>query len=123
VEGFIKKSIKLPAFTTETQRPRRKGFSVCRGDADRQKASVSNTLPWPKAQGFMENRYLPILHEDISLSVLRVSNEPLISSGEWVVKIVLNVNYFLLLVISVGELKVVYGYRPERSFYVWRIYF
>jgi hypothetical protein len=49
----------------------------------------------------MENRYLPILHENISLSVLRVSNEPLSSWGEWVVKIVLNVGYFLLLVITV----------------------
>jgi hypothetical protein len=35
----------------------------------------------------MENRYLPILHEDISLSVLRASNEPLDCWGEWVVKI------------------------------------
>jgi hypothetical protein len=46
----------------------------------------------------MENRYLPparqkplrrgegpILHENISLSVLRVSNESLSSWGEWVV--------------------------------------
>ena len=50
----------------------------------------------------MQNRYLPILHDNISLSVLRVSNEPLTSWGEWVVKIVLNVNYFLLLVIRGG---------------------
>jgi hypothetical protein len=58
----------------------------------------------------MENRYLPparqkplrrgegpILHENISLSVLpanrQVSNEPLSSWGEWAVKIVLNVYY------------------------------
>jgi len=34
----------------------------------------------------MENRYLPILHENIALSVLCVSNEPLASWGEWVVK-------------------------------------
>ena len=47
----------------------------------------------------MENRYLPparqkplrrgegpILHENILLSVLCVSNEPLASWGEWVVK-------------------------------------
>jgi hypothetical protein len=27
-------------------------------------------LPWPKAREFMENRYLPILHDNISLSVL-----------------------------------------------------
>ena len=45
----------------------------------------------------MENRYLPILHENISLSVLRVSNESLSSWDEWVVKMVFNVNYFLLL--------------------------
>ncbi len=38
----------------------------------------------------MENRHLPILHENGSLSVLRVSNEPLFSWGEWAVKIVLN---------------------------------
>jgi hypothetical protein len=63
----------------------------------------------------MENRYLPparqkplrrgegpILHDNISLSVLRVSNEPLTSWGEWVVKTVLNVDYFLLLVIRGG---------------------
>jgi hypothetical protein len=36
----------------------------------------------------MENRDLPILHESIPLSVLCVSNEPLSSSGEWVVNIV-----------------------------------
>jgi hypothetical protein len=48
----------------------------------------------------MENRYLPILHENISLSMLRVSNEPLSSWGEWVVKIVLNVNSFVLLAIT-----------------------
>jgi len=30
----------------------------------------------------MENRYLPILHENISLSLLRVSNEPPSSRGE-----------------------------------------
>jgi hypothetical protein len=48
----------------------------------------------------MENRYLPILHDNISLSVLRVSNEPLTSWGEWVVKIVLNVDYFLFSVIT-----------------------
>jgi len=40
----------------------------------------------------MENRYLPILHENISLSVLRVSNEPPSSWGEWAVKMVFNVN-------------------------------
>ena len=34
----------------------------------------------------MENRYLPILHENISLSMLCVSNEPLSFGGEWVVK-------------------------------------
>ena len=48
----------------------------------------------------MENRYLPILHEIISLSVLRVSNELLSCWGEWVVKMVFNVNYFVLLVIT-----------------------
>ena len=82
---------------------------------DKQKASVSNKLPWPTRREFMENRYLPparqkplrrgegpILHENISLSVLRVSNEPPSSWGEWAVKIVLNVNYFLLLVIRGG---------------------
>ena len=36
---------------------------------------------------FKENRYLPILLENTSLRVLRVSNEPLPSWGEWVVKI------------------------------------
>jgi hypothetical protein len=40
----------------------------------------------------MENQYLPILHENISLSVLRVSNEPLASRDEWVVKMLFNVN-------------------------------
>jgi len=49
----------------------------------------------------MENRYLPILHENIFLSVLRVSNESLFSWDEWVVKILLNPNYFLLLVMTV----------------------
>ena len=52
----------------------------------------------------MENRYLPILHENISLSVLpaywQVSNEPLSFRGEWAVKIALSVNYFLLLIIT-----------------------
>jgi len=57
----------------------------------------------------MENRYLPILHEDIFLSVLCVSNEPLSSWGEWVVRIVLYGDYFLLLVISFRELRVVYN--------------
>ena len=71
----------------------------------------------------MENRYLPILREDISLSVLCVSNEPLSSWGEWVVRIVLNANYFLLLVISVGELGLVYDLKPERSIHVSRVHF
>jgi hypothetical protein len=33
----------------------------------------------------MENRYLAILHENISLSVLRVSNESSFYEDEWVV--------------------------------------
>jgi len=48
----------------------------------------------------MENRYLPILHETISLSVLCVSNEPLFSWGEWAVKMILNFSYFRLLVMN-----------------------
>ena len=69
---------------------------------DRQKASVADKLLWPKAQEFMENRYRPILHENLFLCVLCVSNEPLASWGEWVVKTLLNVNYFLLLTIIVA---------------------
>ena len=55
----------------------------------------------------MENRYLPparqkplrrgegpILHENILLSVLCVSNEPLASWGEWVVNLVRDTNHF-----------------------------
>ena len=97
---LINQSRNLFAFTTEAQRPRRKDFFVCRGGTDRQKRSVSDKLPWPKAREFMENRYLAILHENISLSVLRVSNEPLSSWGEWVVKMAFNVNDFLPLVIT-----------------------
>ncbi len=55
--------MELSGFTTETQRSRREDFFICRGGADRQKPSVWNKSPWPKA------------HEDISLSLLRVSNE------------------------------------------------
>jgi hypothetical protein len=63
----------------------------------------------------MENRYLPparqkplrrgegpILHESISLIALRVSNEPFFSWSEWVVRMALNANYFLFLIISVA---------------------
>jgi hypothetical protein len=71
--------MELSGFTTETQRSRREDFFVCRGGGDRQKPSVWNKFPWPKAREFMENRYLAILHENISLSVLpayrQVSNE------------------------------------------------
>jgi len=41
----------------------------------------------------MENRYLPILHDINSLSVLCASNEPLSCWGEWAVKIAFNVSY------------------------------
>ncbi len=44
----------------------------------------------------MENRHLPILHKNILLSALRVSKESPSYWGEWVVKIVLIVNYLLL---------------------------
>jgi len=71
----IKQSIKLFAFTTEAQRSQRGDLFVCRGSARQTKASVSNKLPSLEAGSFMENRYLPILHENISLRVLRVSNE------------------------------------------------
>jgi len=84
----IKQSIKLFAFTTEAQRSQRGDLFVCRGGARQTKASVSNKLPSQEAGSFMENRYLPILHESIPLSVLSVSNEPLFSWGEWAVKIV-----------------------------------
>ena len=85
---------KLVPCTTEALRSQRKDFFVCRGGADRQKPSVSNKLPWANAPEFMENRYLPILHEDISLSVLRVSNEHPTSRCEWAVKLtVWDVNY------------------------------
>ena len=50
----------------------------------------------------MENRYLAILRENISLSVLRVSNEPLSSWGEWAVNMVRDVNYLVLSVITEG---------------------
>jgi len=75
---------KLAVCTTEALRSQRKDFLVCRRGADRLKPSVWNEFPWPKAREFMENRYLPILHEDISLSVLRVSNEHPTSRCEWV---------------------------------------
>jgi len=64
---------------------------------DRQKGLCSNKSSWLKALEFMENRYLPILHENISLSVLCVSNESLSPWGEWAVKIVLNGYYFVLM--------------------------
>jgi hypothetical protein len=98
--------MELSGFTTETQRSRREDFFVCRGGADRQKPSVWNKFPWPKAREFMENRYLAILHENTSLSVLPAYRQAGVSRtspvwwDEWVVKIVLNVNYFLLLVIN-----------------------
>ena len=74
------KQICLPApVTTAGEAGRevleRKLFSVPRTAGARQKACVSNKLPWPKAGRFMENRYLPILHENIYLSVLSASNE------------------------------------------------
>jgi len=86
------------------------GPEVIEGVPDRQKGLCSNKSSWLKAREFMENRYLPparqkplrrgegpILHENISLSVLCVSNEPLSPWGEWAVKIVLNVYYFVLM--------------------------
>ena len=92
------------------------GPEFIEGVPDRQKASVWKKFSGPKAREVIENRYLPparqkplrrgegpILHENTSLSVLRVSNEPLSSWGEWVVKIISNVNDFLLLVVSGGE--------------------
>ena len=42
---------------------------------NRQKASVPNALHWAKARRLKENRHLAILLENISLSVLSVSNE------------------------------------------------
>jgi len=75
----IKQSIKLFAFTTEAQRSQRENFFVCRGGADRQKVSVSNKSPLPEGGRFKEDRYLPILLENIPLSVLpayrQISNE------------------------------------------------
>ena len=73
--------MKLYVFTTETQRSRREEFLSVGEVPDRQKASVSNKLPLPKAREFMENRYLPILHENTLLSVLGVSNEPHLSGA------------------------------------------
>jgi len=58
---------------------REHSFVCPKHSRDRQKASISNKLPLPEAGRFMENRYLPTLHENISLSVLpayrQVSNE------------------------------------------------
>ena len=103
----IKQSIKLFAFTTEAQRSQRENFFVCRGGADRQKVSVSNKSPLPEGGRFKEDRYLPILLENIPLSVLpayrQVSNEPpsdganlparsRFGVGRWAVKMVFNVN-------------------------------
>jgi hypothetical protein len=70
------------------------------GEVPTDKKVLSRKNFWPEAWEFMENRHLPILHENIPLSVLRVPNEPLPSWGEWVVKIVLNVNYPLLQAIT-----------------------
>jgi hypothetical protein len=61
--------------TTEAQSSQRKDFFVCWGGANRQKASVSNKLPWPRVREIMENRHLPILHKKILPCILRVSNE------------------------------------------------
>ena len=104
---------KLAVCTTEALRSQRKDFLVCRRGADRLKPSVWNEFPWPKAREFMENRYLPparqkplrrgegpILHEDISLSVLRVSNEHPTSRCEWVVNMARDVNYMAVSVIT-----------------------
>lgn len=41
----------------------------------------------------MENRHLPILHKEILLCALGVSNEPYPLGGEWVVNIVWSVDY------------------------------
>jgi hypothetical protein len=40
---------------------------------------------WPKARGIMENRYLPILHKQTLLCVLRVSSESCLRRDERVV--------------------------------------
>jgi len=98
-----KQQRKLSTFTTEAQRSQREPFFVCRGGADRQKSSVLNKSPGSKAREFIENRYLPILNENISLSALRVSNESLFSWGEWAVEIVSNLNSFPLLAIEGGR--------------------
>jgi len=79
--------MRLFTFTTEAQRAQRDRFFVClEVPANKKLFRPIRGVCWPKAQEFMENRYLPILHENISLSVFRVSNEPLSSKGEWVVK-------------------------------------
>jgi len=66
-------------------------FFVCRGGADRQKGSMFNKFGGSWRIGTSPARlagpFRSILYEDISLSVLRASNGPLDSWGEWVVKI------------------------------------
>jgi len=41
-----------------------------------------------KGLRLVENRHSPILHKNILLGALRVSNEPPFLRGEWAVKIV-----------------------------------
>ena len=87
---------------------RRERFFVCRERYGKQKGFRPHPGPLlAKNPRFMENRYLfrvlhgnlrPILHKNILLAVLRVSNEPSSDEDEWVVNIVLN--YLVLSLIT-----------------------
>ena len=100
---------KLAVCTTEALRSQRKDFFVCRRGADRQKPSVWNEFPWPKAREFMENRYLPRtlrgIFDRFSMrtflsvcSVSRTSTQLLGASG--LVNMARDVNYMAVLVIT-----------------------
>jgi len=82
-------------FTTEAQRSQREDFFVCPENYSGQ----TKSLCLEQIQEFMENRYLPILHENIPLNVLRVSNEPHLA-GRMGGGTGFQVNYFLALVMT-----------------------
>jgi hypothetical protein len=64
-------------------------FFVCSGNTGtNKKLSALQTIDWPKAGRFIENRHLPILDKDIRiLCDLRVSSESRLRRDERVVSI------------------------------------
>jgi hypothetical protein len=62
-------------FTTEARRSQSKIFIVCREVPTNKNLLARMEGSLAKGQRLMENRYLPILHKDNLLCVLRVSNE------------------------------------------------